>query len=252
VKASGIVIPEQLVLHSSVDLAAAIKATADGLSWKLATIEAICSLVGNGVLIAGGKFWTLRAAIGFTTVPPGGGSGHSSGIDWPELSFPCPSDVRLAPSLREERDQFLADPDLYLNTLAIANMHPDIDAALRQAVKCFRAELFLAAVAMLGKVSEGSWIELGAAILASAAPGHASTFSKQRDVLDDPMTGTAKKIDAVIKMYERQDIFKPIIDKTGIRPHPRTLNERSSCVPSGVTPKGGGDAGAPAAFRHGE
>ena len=32
------------------------------------------------------------------------------------------------------------------------------------------------------------------------------------------------------------------------RCHPRTLNERSSCVPSGVTPKGGGAAGGTGGF----
>jgi hypothetical protein len=213
----GITLPEKVVIHSSVDVAAQVKAVANAISWKLAVIEAICSLVGSGLLIAGGNSWNFNPSIGYTTIPPGGGSGESGGLNWAEFAYSCPSDIKLAPSATGEMNQFLWEPDLYLNTLSIPNMHVDIQSALREAVLCFRAELYLATVAMLGKASEGSWIEVGGALL-NAASKHSSTFAKQRTVLDDPMTGPARKVEAVSKMYERQDIFSPIAESSGVRP----------------------------------
>jgi len=217
VRAADVVIPEQLILHSSVDVTVAVRAIAEGFSWKLAAIEAICSLVGSGALIADSNHWSFNASVGWTTVAPGGGSGTSSGFDFPELSFPVPGNVRRAPSLARAEDLYLSDPDLYLNMLAIPSMHADIQAALREAIRCFRAELWLAAVAMLGKASEGGWIELGTSLLAAAGPARSAMFAKQRDALDDPMMGPAKKIESVLTIFDRQDVFKPLTEASGIK-----------------------------------
>jgi hypothetical protein len=197
VKAAGVAIPDRLILHPSEDTPAAVRAFAEGFSWKLAAIEAICSLVGSGVLIAGQSHWWFEPSVPWTTVPRGGGSGTSGGFNLPELAFAVPTGLRRAPSLGQNADRaYLSDPDLYLGLLAIANMHVDVQAALREAIKCFRSELWLAAVAMLGKASEGAWIELGGALLDAAGSTHIAKFQKQRDVLEDTMAGPAKKIDA--------------------------------------------------------
>jgi hypothetical protein len=175
--------------------------------------------VGSGVLIAGQGHWAFNASVAWTTVPRGGGSGSSSGFDLREVVFSVPANVKRAPSLTQAGDHvYLSDPDLYFGMLAIANMHADIQAALREAVKCFRSELWLAAVAMLGKASEGAWIELGGALLDAASSAHAAKFTKQRDALEDTTAGPAKKIDAVIKIFDRQDVFGPVTQASHIRP----------------------------------
>jgi hypothetical protein len=97
-------------------------------------------------------------------------------------------------------------------------MHPDVASAFQEAVKCFRNELFTAALAMLGKASEGVWLELGASLLACVPTHQQSKLNKQREVLEDPMKGTFRKIEAVLKMFDRQDIFGQVSASSGIRP----------------------------------
>ena len=53
--------------------------------------------------------------------------------------------------------------------------------------------------------------------MTAAGAAHAVSFAKQRDALNDPNCGPARKIDAVLKIFER-DLFKPIADLSGIKP----------------------------------
>jgi hypothetical protein len=70
---------------------------------------------------------------------------------------------RRPPSHRGDDDAYLVEPSLYLDVLSIPTMHAELQEALAEAVRCFRAKLYTAGVAMLGKASEGAWLELGAA-----------------------------------------------------------------------------------------
>jgi hypothetical protein len=213
---AGITIPTKLFLRAWPDLDAAIKTVADGYSWKLAGVEAISSLVGGGYLICTGGVSSVTPRVDWTTVPPGGGSGMSGGLEIPDLCFYVPNKIQRAPSLLGPTGEYLTDPDLFLRTLNLSAAHDDVEMAIREAARCFRAELYLATVAMLGKASESSWITLGDALLTCAA-AHATTFSKQRAILDDTMAGPGKKVESVLKIYDRQDIFKPLADSSGIR-----------------------------------
>jgi hypothetical protein len=96
-------------------------------------------------------------------------------------------------------------------------MHREVSAAFREAVQCFRYELFTAAVTMLGKASEGAWLELGASLLASVPAGQESRFGKQKAVLEDPMIGTFRKIQAVLAIYDPQDVFRSVEQASGIK-----------------------------------
>jgi hypothetical protein len=128
-----------------------------------------------------------------------------------------PGRVRRALSVEGTSNQFLTEPDLYLNTLGIPNMHTEVSAAFSEAVRCFRHELFTASVTMLGKASEGAWLELGSSLLAAVAPGQEPKFGKQKAALEDPMIGTFKKIRAVLAIYDHQDVFGSIALDSGIR-----------------------------------
>ena len=110
---------------------------------------------------------------------------YGTGWNFDDFSLPVPVQVRRAPSLEYDGEQFLSDADLYLQRIDVPNMHPEVQEALREAVRCFRSELYTAAVAMLGKASEGSWLLIGAALLRAAGPTHTATFERQRRVLDD-------------------------------------------------------------------
>ncbi len=155
--------------------------------------------------------------VGIFVGYPGSG-GNRSGMSFPDLQIPVPARVRRAPSVENLGNLFLSEPDLYLGSLGIQNIDAEVAAALKEAVTCFRHELFTAAVAMLGKASEGAWIGLGASLLASVPPPQSTSVKKQRDALEDPMMGTMKKIQAVIQLYERHDLFSVVYSVSDIKP----------------------------------
>jgi hypothetical protein len=214
--ANEVQMPGQVVVHPSVDPMPQISAAAEALSWRLAASEAIWSLIHSGLLVALSEPHHPTLSISWTTVVPGSG-GMSGGWRFDDLVIPLPRLVRRAPSLEGAANQFLSEPDLYLNTLGVSNMHPDVTEAFREAVKCFRHELFTASVTMLGKASEGAWLELGASLLAVIPVRQGAQFTKQRTILEDPATGPLKKVEAILQIYSRQDVFQSLASRSSIR-----------------------------------
>lgn len=208
--------PKAIVLHPSVDSIPAIAAAADSMSWRLAASEAMWSLIHHGFIVPMAQPHGEPPTLSWTTVIPGSG-GESSGWTFNEFYIPCPARVKRAPSREGAANQFLAEPDLYLSTMNIPNIHPDIADAFREAVKCFRNELFTAAITMLGKASEGAWLELGGSLIAAVPQGQEQKFQKQKSQLEDPMEGVLRKIKAVITVYEHQDVFQDVARASGIR-----------------------------------
>ena len=97
----------------------------------------------------------------------------------------------------------------------IRNMSPEIKTALQEANKCFRYELFLASVTMLGKASEAAWMELGASLL-SATKSQARDILTIKEILESTRYGVSQKIEAVIKLCEHGDL-SAIIEGSGVR-----------------------------------
>ena len=210
--ANGVAMPQQVTFQESVDQMPELMILAEALSWSLSAREAIWSLIYGGYLFPLADSHDSTPSVGWTT------GRTSSRWIFNEFTLPVPDQVRRAPSLRGSNDQFLAEPDLYLNTLGIPNMHTEIASAFQEAVKCFRQELYTATLAMLGKASEGAWLELGASLLGYVPDNEQSIFSKQRVVLEDPMMGTFRKIEAVFALFDRQDIFNRLAIVSGIKP----------------------------------
>lgn len=215
-KKNAINSPMQVVVHESVDMEATVKAVADSISWRLAACEAIWSLIHEGLLFALDTPSGSAPSISWTTVIPGSG-GQSAGWRFEEFYLPVPRQLRRAPSANGGPNQFLAEPDLYLNSLGVVNMHPDVASAFYESVKCFRNELFTAALAMLGKASEGAWLELGSALIKFLPSQEEAKFLKQRSVLEDPMMGTVRKIDAVLQIFDHQEVFRAISKSSGVK-----------------------------------
>ncbi|MDR4462048.1 MAG: hypothetical protein MRJ67_16280 [Nitrospirales bacterium] len=215
-RANAVVVPLPVVLHKSVDTNASLTAIADSISWRLATTEAIWSLVHSGLLIAFGDTQTKTAIVPWTTIVPGSG-GHSSSWQFEEYSLPVPGRVRRSPSSLGEPNQFLSEPDLYLHAMDVPSMDVEVTNAFAESVKCFRNELFTASLAMLGKASEGAWLELGASLIALVPSGEESKYAKQRSILEDPMMGTYRKIEAVLKMFDHQELFGQVSKSSGVR-----------------------------------
>lgn len=214
--ANGVVAPQTVVVHESEDTDASIAAVADSLSWRLATAEAIWSLIHTGLLFPLSDPRGDAPTINWTTVVPGSG-GLSSDWRFEEYVLPVPGRLRRAPSSAQADNQFLAEPDLFLHSLGVASMHPEITAAFHEAVKCFRNELFTASLAMLGKASEGAWLELGASLIRLVPKAEEAKYSKQRNVLEDPMMGTLKKIEAVLTIFDHQELFGQVSKASGVK-----------------------------------
>lgn len=218
VKANGSPWPlPKLVIHESVDTMSTVKAIAEAVNWRLAAIEATWSLIHSGMLFSMNGERDHEVTVVWTTVAPGTGGGMSSGFHIPETSLPVPDRVRRAPSFNQQKTQLLAEPDLYLHTFGVKNMHAQVAESFAEAVRCFRAELYTAAIAMLGRASEGAWLELGESLLRLVPAADAKKFAKQREALEDPMLGPMKKVAAVIQIYEHQEIFEPVLKVSEVK-----------------------------------
>jgi hypothetical protein len=216
-RANDVVAPKTVVLHESVDTSASVNAVADAISWRLAAAEGIWSLIHAGMLFPLSDARGDAPSVGWTTVVPGSG-GTSAGWRFDEYTLPVPGRLLRAHSLAGAPNQFLAEPDLYLHSLGVAGMHSEVAQSFREAVKCFRAELFTASLAMLGKkASEGAWLELGASLLQLVPPTDEQKYSKQRNALEDPMVGPLRKVEAVLAVYDHQELFGPITKASGVR-----------------------------------
>ena len=215
-KANETCVPDKIVIHPSVDSETEIRKAAEGISWTLAGCEAIWGLISSGLIIpASFNLHHMIGTLGWTTVVSGSG-GQSSGWRLDHLSIPVPSAILLLHSGRNREHQSFSDPDLFLHMMNIPNIHTEVEESLREAVRCFRNELFLACLAMLGKASEGAWVELGRK-LADSVPSDATiNGAKVKERLEDPNVGIGKKIAETLHLYERADVFKSLQKDSGV------------------------------------
>jgi hypothetical protein len=209
---------DKFVLHDSVPYEPQVKQVASFLSWRLAFDEALWSLIGEAIILpAGSNLFENEAHQEWTTVVRNSG-GYSAGWRFEEYKIAFPQTIRLAPSLQGKAASPLSDSDLYLSELAIPDIPPDVEDALRQAVLCFRHELYLPAVAMLGMASEGSWIELGLSLL-RANPADPNLTSDKRDktldLLTSPHSSVLQKMEGVMDLYRKQDVYGNVAKRSG-------------------------------------
>jgi hypothetical protein len=68
---------------------------------------------------------------------------------------------------------------------------------------------------MLGRASDGAWIEVG---LKLAEDKSSKRAEKLREDVESPWVGLAKKIPRVVEFYGDKDSFAPIYRESGIKP----------------------------------
>ena len=208
--------PASVVLHPTVDPVPTLRQFSEWISWWIAGCEALWGLVHSNVLlpVASGVD-DFHPHIEWTTIVPGSG-GQRAGWDFPEFKVSYPSG--LTRFRASTVPQVLCDPDLFLHELNLPGLHPEVEDALREAVSCFRAELYTAAIVMLGKASEGTWIELGLALALTLSEDEADKREKMRQEWSGPDVGFAKKMREIVKFYEsRQGVFKRLGVNANVR-----------------------------------
>jgi hypothetical protein len=182
--------PLEVVLHPTVDAAPVLRQFAEWISWWIVGCEALWGLVHSNVLLTvAADVNTFHPGIQWTTVVPGSG-GERAGWDFAEFMISYSN--RLTRSRASTVPQVLCDPDLFLHELSLPGLHSEVEDALREAVSCFRAELYTAAVVMLGKASEGTWIEMGLALVSTLPDHEADKRQKLWQDWSGPDVGFAK------------------------------------------------------------
>jgi hypothetical protein len=146
------------------------------------------------------------------------GSGSTGGINLNHLALPIPSLILLPPSISRGERQTLTDPDLFLYALEIPNIDKEVEESLRESVRCFKHGLFLACLTMLGRASEGAWIELGLALCTIKQSKSQINSKKIKERLEDPFVGVGKKIFETAQLYQRTDVFENLHKESGVKP----------------------------------
>jgi len=99
--------------------------------------------------------------VGYSTVV-GGSGGSRGGWTFDDLKYAIPTRVHRHPPAF--RNTPLVDGDLYLENMALPDLHQGVADALKQAANCLRHDLFTPALAMLGAALEGELTLLGEVI----------------------------------------------------------------------------------------
>src|SRR5262249_18391746 len=150
----------------------------DYFSWTFCAVEAVWGLVHTGVLLpsAGVNLITIDTTTQITHQYDGGNR-YAGGERFDSLGGVPHFPPLLTKNRCDPKGFLLNDPDLYLESLRPHVPHREIAEALEESVRCFRSELYMASVVMLGKASEGIWIELGKALIdalpKTVQPNHA-------------------------------------------------------------------------------
>jgi len=217
--------PDKVVIHPSIDTETIVNKTAKSISWRMAGCEAIWGLISSNCLIPGSThYFKHNTIVPWTTVVQGSG-GPSSRWQLNQFDILVPSKIIKKPSGIKFSEQPISDPDIYLHELEIENIDTDMELSLRESVHCFRHELFLGCLALLGRASEGAWIELGKALAKIISENDSKNSEKLKNSMENQFIGIGKKIHLVLKAYEQKGVFQDVYKVTGYRPV-----ELKSCV----------------------
>jgi hypothetical protein len=209
-KYENAVMPQQIHLHQSMQPMQVIEKAARSISLRLACCEAIWSLISSGHLIPT-SFQLVGSIPGLAYTKVSHGSGSSGGIRLDNIEpLLVPQYLRWPPSRRSRDDGYLFDGDLYLNELNIPDLHTEVKEALGDAVACFRAELLTPCVAMLGKASEGAWIEVGLALCEAVVDPMDKQVTRTQGELRSDRVSVTQKIRSVIGLYSRKDLLQDV------------------------------------------
>jgi hypothetical protein len=209
------VLRDPVLVHPSVESGAALREAARHVSCHLAACEAIWSLVHTGVLIPANDSTVYQTPrVSWTTVV--GGTGHTGSWDFPGWSLVVPAMVVLAPSHQQATTSMFTDGDLYLRELAIPNLHPLVEEALREAVACFRHDLYTPCLVMLAKGIEGGWTELGLALADVLQSRDKKQADKLKRDLENPFYGLVKRITDVRDICKRKDLLGDVWQRSEV------------------------------------
>jgi hypothetical protein len=189
-----------ITVNADADLQAQLKNVNEYLVWMAAAHEAIWQLVHSGyLLIDGDGYEQIPARVRWYK------DGGNWGLSLDDFKIILPRQLRPS-RITITGGTFLSDADLFLKDLNISNLHSEV-ADVTECIRCFRYELYLAAVVLLGRAAEGALTETGSAIGKLFLPtlGAIATklgtrvadnsFSKKIDFVRDWVTTHSKNVE---------------------------------------------------------
>jgi hypothetical protein len=212
---------QRVVLNERVDSQAYIDQAAAFHTYAIAFVKALWGLIYAGHYMAHGSLRKLEPHQGWTTVVPGSG-GQTGGWDFPEAGYVLPSLVLRSPVWRQEKQETITDPDLFLLEAGMDGADPEVVEALQDAVCCLRYELYRPSVTLLGKAMEGAWIELGIALAESLDSSQNHLRHGIIAKVKDENRSIARKIADVKSLYERHNLLEIVFSSAGLRPEQLT------------------------------
>jgi len=175
-----------------------LKLAAKGYSLRLALYQAVWELVAAGELIPAGPPETWEATLTGRT------QRGSNGLRLDGIKCAYPNRVHRPPLPNHPS----TDPDIFLNGLDCMSLHAGIQAAVEQALCCFRRGLYLPATVMLAAAAEGTWLECGLAIATKLGD------TKLGQLLNNQYVGLARKVLCITKALD-QPTGKALLSAAG-------------------------------------
>lgn len=191
-------LPERITYNDDNELKSQVKLCSQYFNKSIAFSEALLSLIHNGIYFSTtSRVVTPRCEIPVTS------RGTSSGITLNQLTIQLPSVVKLSFSLQKQEEIF--DEDVFLRNLDIPRAHQEVQAAIKDSIRCFKAELYQPAVVILGKAVEGAWIELGLALFEYQDK---EEEKKKKDIdYIKGMESISRKMNKIVKSYSDKTLF---------------------------------------------
>lgn len=190
---------EELNLKDEETKEITLKHVADIISWKLAICESIWRLINNNVIVPDqdqNDLMTPFRSIKYKTI------GHTSSLSLEDVKIKVPPSIKFVPSYAFSKYKELYSGEIYINKFEINNMSRIAKESLLDAIKCFRHELFVPCVVMLGKASESAWIELSRKLISWS--GTDINIKDLHKVLSGDFPSIHKIMNEVLKIYEHQ------------------------------------------------
>lgn|GEM_PF-761829 len=209
--------PEKVIANELVDSTTSIQKAIKNISWTLAFSEAIWALIhSNYLLTMDGSVTSDEPNIPWTTINERG-SGFSGGWSFVNWKYSLPNQVVIAPSFSFCDQDYLVEPDLFLKHMNIESMQEGVKEALQDAILCFRAELYTPCLAMITKAMEGTWAELGLALISTLDDTKKQQLNNYYVVFSDEFSSISKIVRYALELYEKQDIFSTVKKQSNVK-----------------------------------
>jgi len=203
-------IPSHLYLMGKTDQEAG-EELAKAISWRNAGARALWILQGQGICIpTDNEIPDQPYYVQYTS-----GSSHQSStgsINFGHLLLQTVKYVRWF----SDNDTSLSNSDIFLRNVDIESLSEGVGIDLKQSVECFRRELYLPCMVMLGRAVEGAWIHVGEAI---AQVGNDKSINEILIAqINDPFIGITGKVNHITEQYKQKNNFGKLHHHSKVTP----------------------------------